>query len=243
MSAPEPAASATWTPTYPAIRRLDELWYQGERLLCGGMFLLMALVVFGSMLQESFGSGLTAKSVAVIAGLSWLGVLTRRVDAGQARPSLGRGLALAAGVAVVTIGLVLAVSWLFEGHSIMVQKLALVMMIWVALLGASMATYQRSHLSLEMGEKVWPTRLLPYVKAFAHGVTAAFCIAAAILSIRLVIDQRARGITIDDAEWLGLWQAFLIAPYAFAAMAVRFLAQSVTQGTGRAAPVEETLPS
>ncbi|HVK75176.1 MAG TPA: TRAP transporter small permease [Kofleriaceae bacterium] len=242
MSAPEPAGPA-WTPTFPAIRRLDELWYQAERLLCGGMFLLMALMVFGSMVQESFGGGLTPTSCAVIFGLSWLGVLTRRVDDGKRRPDLLRGLLLAAAVSAVVAGLVLAVCWWFEGRSIMVQKLALVMMIWVALLGASMATYERSHLSLEMGEKLWPARVLPFVKAFAHGVTAAFCVAAALLSIELVLDQRTRGIHIEDNDWLEMWQAFVIAPYAFAAMTVRFLAQAVTQATGTSAPVEEKLPS
>ena len=43
------------------------------------------------------------------------------------------------------------------------------MMMWVALLGASMATYERSHLALEMGEKIWPQKWLRYVKAVAHG--------------------------------------------------------------------------
>src|SRR5688572_23453402 len=101
MNAPEPVMPAAWVPTFPVIRRLDDLWYAGERMLCGGMFLLMALMVFGSMIQESFGGVLSPTSLAVIAGLSWLGVLTRRVDTGKRRPTLGRGLVTAAIVAMV----------------------------------------------------------------------------------------------------------------------------------------------
>ena len=242
MSEPEPGQPA-WKPTFPAIRRIDALWYQGERLLCGGMFLLMALMMFGAIVQEWFGGELTVKEGVVIFALAWLGVLTRRVDEGKRRPDLVRGLLYAVGAAAVIAGLILAVCWLFEGHSIMIQKLALVMMIWVALLGASMATYERSHLLLEMGEKLWPQKLLPLVKALAHGLTAAFCAVAMILSLRLVLDQKAKGYLIDDNEWLSMWQAFLITPYAFGAMAVRFLAQGVTQATGTAEPAEEKLPS
>jgi hypothetical protein len=74
----------------------------------------------------------------------------------------------------------------FAGKIIPAQKLALVMMLWVALLGASMATYERSHLALEMGEKLWPARLVPYVKATSLALASAFCVAACYLAIELV---------------------------------------------------------
>ena len=44
----EPAAQA-WTPTFPLIRRIDLIWYTVEKYVCGGMFLFMALLVFGSL--------------------------------------------------------------------------------------------------------------------------------------------------------------------------------------------------
>src|SRR5688572_11748736 len=37
-------------------------------------------------------------------------------------------------------------------------------MLWVGFLGASIATYERRHLALEMGEKIWPKSFLRYVQ-------------------------------------------------------------------------------
>ncbi len=242
LNEPEPPAPA-WTPTFPVIRRLDHLWYQGERWLCGLVFLAMALLVFGSVVSEAFGTRREWSDVAILFALCVLGVRTRAVKDGETRPPWLMSLVLALAATGVVIGGVFLAIELLEGHSIMIQKLALVMMIWVALLGASMATYERSHLSLEMGEKVWPGKVLHLVKALGHGVASAFCLAALLLSIDLVASQRHLGVGIEDTDWLKLWQAFLVVPYAFGAMAVRFLAQAATLATRTAEPVEERLPT
>lgn len=242
MTEPEPPAPA-WTPTFPAIRRLDHLWYQGERWLCGLIFLSMALLVFGSVVTEAFGTRREWTDVAILFGVCLLGMRTRAVKEGETRPSWPMSLVYAVVATGVVIGLVFLSIELLEGHSIMIQKLALVMMIWVALLGASMATYERSHLSLEMGEKIWPAKLLHLVKALGHGVASGFCLAALLLSIDLVASQRHLGVAIEDTDWLKLWQAFLIVPYAFGAMALRFLAQAATLVTRTSEPVEERLPT
>jgi TRAP-type C4-dicarboxylate transport system permease small subunit len=240
----EPQSSAgDWTPTFPAIRKLDHWWYLGERWLCGLVFLFMALLVFGSVVSEAFGTRREWTDVVILFLVCFLGARTRAVKDGEKAWSYGMSLAVAAIATGVVIGGVFAAIHLLEGHSIMIQKLALVMMIWVALLGASMATYERSHLSLEMGEKIWPEKILHLVKAVGHGVTSAFCVGALLLSIDLVASQRHLGVKIEDTPWLSLWQAFLVVPYAFGAMAVRFLAQAVTQGTKTAEPVEERLPT
>lgn len=238
----EPAAQV-WTPTFPVIRRIDAIWYQTERWLCGGMFLFMALLVFGSVLQEAFTTRREWGDVVVLFLLCLLGARTRAVKDGEKVPSWAMVAIWAAAATAAIVGFVYASIWLLEGHSIMIQKLALVMMIWVALLGASMATYERSHLSLEMGEKLWPARWLHLVKAAGHGVASAFCLAAFLLSVRLVESQMKLGVVVEDADWLSLWQAFLVVPYAFAAMAVRFLAQAATVATGKAEPMEERLPT
>lgn len=239
----EPGAQAAWQPTFPLIRRIDAYWYRTERLLCGGMFLLMALLVFGSVVQEAYVTRREWSDVVILFAVCLLGARTRRVAHGEAVPSWGRVVLHAALATGFVVGGVVAAIWLLEGHSIMIQKLALVMMIWVALLGASMATYERSHLALEMGEKLWPERLLHLVKAMAHGIASAFCVAAFLLSVKLVESQLHLGVIVEDAEWLSLWQAFLVVPYAFAAMAVRFMAQAATIATRKAEPMEDRLPT
>jgi TRAP-type C4-dicarboxylate transport system permease small subunit len=117
------------------------------------------------------------------------------------------------------------------------------MMLWVALLGASMATFERAHLSLEMGEKIWPSRWLHVIKAAAHAVTSAFCIALLLLSIEMVTDQMGWEATIKANDWLPSWVALAILPYTFAAMSVRLLAQTYTVATRRNKPVDDQLPT
>jgi TRAP-type C4-dicarboxylate transport system permease small subunit len=239
----EPTAHAAWTPTFPRIRRFDLLWYRTERLLCGSMFLFMALLVFGSVVQEAYVTRREWLDVVILFAVCLLGARTRRVAHGETAPGWGRVVLHAVAATAVVIALVFGSIWLLDGRSVEIQKLALVMMIWVALLGASMATYERSHLALEMGEKLWPQRFLHLVKATAHAVASSFCFAALLLSIDLVRSQMKLGGMVIGVEWLPTWQAFAVVPYAFGAMAVRFLAQAATVASGKAEPMEDRLPT
>jgi TRAP-type C4-dicarboxylate transport system permease small subunit len=232
-----------WTPTYPLIRRIDHLWFFAERVLCAAMFLVMGLMVFASVVTEIFGRRHQWSDVAILFGVCLLGVRTRAVKPGERKLSWPVSLGIAAALAAALAGLVYFYAREYPGGFIWAQKLALVMMIWVALLGASMATYDRSHLALEMGEKLWPQKVLPYIKALAHAVTAGFCVIAFYLSINLIQAQAKEGHTIPAVDWLPTWVAFLAMPYAFGAMTVRFLAQGVTTATKTAEPIADRMPS
>jgi len=234
---------ADWVPTFPLIRKIDDAWYRVERVVCSVLFLAMATLVFAAVVKETFGSRHQWSDALILFGVCLLGVRTRAVKDGERRPGWLVSLGLAVAVTAAIIGVLeLYLHW-SKGGLIWAQKLTLVMMIWVALLGASMATYERSHLSLEMGEKIWPKPWVRFVKAAAHGVTSAFCIVCLLLSIHLVQSQASEGIRIEANRWLSMWQAFLIMPYMFAAMAVRFFAQAVTIATGTSAPEEDRLPT
>lgn len=239
------AGGPAWVPTFPLIRKIDDVWYRIERAVCATLFLAMGLLVFAAVVTETFGTRREWSDIVILFGVCLLGVRTRAVKAGERRPSWPVSLAIAAVLAAAVVGAVLLyVRWATGGGGfIWAQKLTLVMMIWVALIGASMATYERSHLALEMGEKVWPVRWRRFVKAAAHGVTAGFCVLCFLLAVHLVQSQAKQGIVIEANRWLSLWQAFLVMPYAFAAMAVRFLAQAVTVATDTAAPDEDRLPT
>src|SRR5689334_17023949 len=94
---PEPP----WRPNYPAIRRLDELWHRGERLLCGGMFLIMALMVFASVVTETFGNRREWSDVAILAVVCLMAVRTRAVKPGETRWPLPVAIGVAAAATVV----------------------------------------------------------------------------------------------------------------------------------------------
>jgi TRAP-type C4-dicarboxylate transport system permease small subunit len=239
----EPAEQATWTPTFPLIRRIDHVWYRVETYLCGGMFLFMALLVFGSVVQGAFVTRREWSDVVLLFAVCLLAARTRAVKPGEKTPSWLRVVIHAALATGAIVALVFGAVDVLEGRSVEIQKLSLVMMIWVAMIGASMATYERSHLALEMGEKLWPAKVLHIIKALAHGVTSAFCLAGFLWSVKLIEDQQKLGQTIIGVEWLEKWQAFLVVPYAFGAMAVRFFAQATTVATGKAEPMEDRLPT
>jgi len=239
----EAGAGTRYVPSFPWVRKLDAAWYRAERLACAVLFLAMAALVFAAVVKETFGARKHWYDVAILFGVCLLGVRTRAVKDGETRPGWPVSLAIAAVVTGVIVGVVVLYLRSTPGTMIWAQKLTLVMMIWVALLGASIATYDRSHLALEMGEKLWPKPWLRYVKAIAHGVTSAFCVVCAIIAIQLVQSQAREGVRIEDNRWLALWQAYLVMPYAFAAMAIRFLGQAVTTATGTAAPDEDRLPT
>jgi TRAP-type C4-dicarboxylate transport system permease small subunit len=234
---------AAVVPSFPLIRKIDNAWYRLERIVCSVLFLAMATLVFAAVVTETFGNRREWSDAAILLGVVLLGVRTRAVKSGEQRLGWPVSVAVAVAVTGAVIGLLELYLWWSTGGLIWAQKLTLVMMIWVALLGASMATYERSHLSLEMGEKVWPRKWLRFIKAISHGVTSGFCVVCLLLSIYLVQSQADQGLRIDANRWLHTWQAFLIMPYTFAAMAVRFLAQAVTTATGSAAPEEDRLPT
>jgi TRAP-type C4-dicarboxylate transport system permease small subunit len=236
VSPPEPA----WVPTFPLIRKIDAYWAMGERGLCAVLFLAMAVLVFAAVITETFGTRRSWGDVVVLFGVCLLAVRTRAVKDGETRKSWPVSLGIAAGIAAA----IAAGVWFYverlPGGLPWAQKLSLVMMFWVALLGASLAAHERAHLALELGEKLWPKKLLPFVKAAAHGLTAAFCAFGMVVSWHIVQLDTS---TIAANDWLSRSTAFIVLPYMFLAMAVRFLAQAVTTATGTEAPMEDRLPT
>lgn len=243
---PSPTTSdgggAAWVPSYPRLRRLDEKWYLVERALCSVMFLVMALLAFSQLLAEAFVNRHRWSDVVILAGVVLLGVRTRAVAPGKAKPSWPLSIGLAIGIAAAVATAVYYFATTFAGKLIWTDSLALILMLWVALLGSSVATYERSHLALEFGEALWPARLRHWIKALAHGVTAAFCVFAVYITYKSLMDEMTLG-RVSGVDAIPMWVVYLIFPYAFIAMAVRYLAQAVTTATKTEEPIEERLPS
>jgi TRAP-type C4-dicarboxylate transport system permease small subunit len=233
----------TWVASFPRIRRFDDVWYTAEKWLCGGMFLLMALIMAAAVLANTFANRREWIDVGLLFALCFLGTRTRVVKTGETRISPARSLA----ISTALTGAISALVWLYTenypGGFVWAQKVALVLMLWVALLGASLATYERAHLALELGEKLWPARWLHIVKAIAHGVTAAFCFGLVVWAIRILVDHFDKETTVEPLVWFPRWIALIVIPYAFIAISVRFLAQAYTVATRQAKPPEEQLPT
>jgi len=242
------------TPTFPLLRRIDDLWCRGERWLCGAMFLAMSVLVFFGVVASVFASRREWIDVVVLFGVVLLGLRTRAVREGEKRLPLPWMVGLAATATAAITGLVLVYTNRYPGGITEIRPLALCMMLWVALLGASIATHERAHLALEMGEKLWPARVRHLVKALARGIAAACCLLLFYLSF-IEVESRygfwassSEGLRSDIVsglnEWgVPAWLVLVIMPYTFAAMTVRMAAQSVTLASRTDAPLEEKLPT
>ncbi|MBL9039279.1 MAG: TRAP transporter small permease [Archangium sp.] len=113
------------------------------------------------------------------------------------------------------------------------QTLGLVLMLWVGLVGASISAKEHRHLALDLGSKLWPAKVLPYVQAVGNFVTAAFCFFFAVLA---VVSLRGHFNDYSDTGGAGgtfvalpipKWAAFSVVPVAFLVMGVRFVAQGI----------------
>ncbi|MFO0746846.1 MAG: TRAP transporter small permease subunit [Myxococcota bacterium] len=240
QSAAEPARDAgSPQPSFPRIRRIDDAWYRGEKWLCGVLFLFMAVIVFLSVLRDVFGTRHQWIDAVVLFFLLWAGATTRVRKDGEKKRSHLVNAGLALGVTIVVGGLVELYVQALPGGLIWGPKMALCLMLWVAFLGASMTTYEKAHLALEAGDKIWPQKIRRYVKAFAHALTSAFCMLLFVLSIISLARHYdhwsaagGHGDTVPTLDWLPSWVVFLVFPYVFLGMAVRIMAQAVTVATG-----------
>lgn len=269
----------SWGPARRAIETADRYLYLFERTVCiavlGGMGLLVALAVahrefvrpgglpskLESMVLKLVGSPSSGAMVdfgadLMLAVLFWsmaLSALRRRVLKGDEKR---RPLAIDAGISAAAVAVLGALIYLF------VTKVpsfgwpggvAQAFMVWVGFLGASLATYDRRHLALEMGQKLWPKKALPYVAAFAKLLTALFCLFFMYLAWRSFREHYRGGhrfdAAIEIAGWpnpayqIPLWFAFVAIPYTFLVMMLRFGKQAVLAVRGEGLEAGSELPS
>lgn len=231
------------------LRRLDDGLYRVEKAVCVGLLAAMAVVVFFDaihrqlategrlpQLLSTFLPGASARlaSAALVAAVGWVviyGALRTAKVEKKPRQALAAGLALL-GVALCW-GFSKLLLLIFPNGLIWAQSFGLSGMLWVGFLGASMATKEGSHLTLEIMEFVWRGRLKAHVGRAGALLAAAFCLVLGWLSLEQV--------KIEYGEWAGSEGAvgtlsgfeaprflvFAILPWSLAVMALRFLGRAV----------------
>ena len=143
-------------------------------------------------------------------------------DAGVA---VGLTAALATSVWLILTTLPNGIPWAIKG--------CLTLVILMGFLGASMATYEKRHLTVEVGEKIWPASIAPTVRRIAGVVTAAFCLLIAyfaLISVRQYYAQWAEHpltALLDETLEVPKWVALAVIPHAFAMIGLRFLGQAL----------------
>ena len=227
------------------LRRIDESWYRAERALCVALLAIMAVAVFldavhrqaaneGRLEQicRRFFSEANAPLIStVLAFAIALWVLYGGLRTANLPKKISRPVAAAAAVLGVALGygLIRGMIAAFPNGLIWAQSLGLSGMLWVGFLGASMATKEGSHLTLEIMEFVWKGRAKAHVGRVGALAATVFC---AIIGWLCLLEVR-----IEYAEWaesagaVGVmagfevprFAVFAILPFSFTVMALRFL--------------------
>ncbi|MBI5366040.1 MAG: TRAP transporter small permease [Planctomycetes bacterium] len=167
----------------------------------------------------------------------------RRVDAGVA--AIESGL-----LALLLGGLVLGGSWqvvarnFHFGTAVWVETLLRYQVMWIGLIGASLATRYRKHVTIEAIGIYLPRRAQRPMHAllglFAAGLAGLLAWASGLM----VVEEARGGRALFTIAALGLpirsWVAQSVLPAAFAVVAARFLAQALAVALGVSAPVHET---
>jgi TRAP-type C4-dicarboxylate transport system permease small subunit len=94
------------------------------------------------------------------------------------------------------------------------------LVLWLGLLGASLATHQRQHLSLDALARVLPARCQPWVTALTHLTATAVCLLLVQAAWRFVQNEYNAGTEVVPG--VATWQAMSIMPVELLVMSLRF---------------------
>jgi TRAP-type C4-dicarboxylate transport system permease small subunit len=182
--------------------------------------------------------------LALVLAYAFFAGALHTASGGERRPparALLGGLAL---TAAATTAVVLFVKLVPNGL-VFSQPLALGLLLWVSLMGATLATKAKAHIVLEVADKIWPAPVLPYARLLSGLVAAGFCLVGAVLSVHFVadyVDQWREGVGYMSGIAVPRWVIFLALPSGFAVMGLRFLAYATADFLRRHEPRAEVTP-
>jgi TRAP-type C4-dicarboxylate transport system permease small subunit len=226
--------------------RVDARLFYVEQRLSGAMMFAMGALVTLDVVHRVFSRspGRIASMLASLIGgepeqhdtflaplLIVLAVLALSYGAFRSRdPELPTSQAAVRALAAtaVSIAVVQAFVRLFPEGIVWAPAVGLCLLLWVGLMGASMATYKSRHLALEMGEKLWPEKARPAMRAVSKLVTASFTLFLAGLGLASTYGHYGSWMEdplsaiIPSAE-LPKWLVFSVVPFAFGVMTVRLV--------------------
>lgn len=239
------------------LRKLDAAVYRFERSLIVAALLVMVVVVFLDVVHRTFadpdselaawivkaiiflGGSITANSPAGLSihagapyflavafvGLAFFGFRSAKRE----RPlPLARAFAYACGLVVGSWISLQAMVWVFPNGFVWSQPLALILLLWVGFVGASMCTYEGKHLRVEAVQRYLPKRFAPPLGLVSGIVTASFLLFLAYASADYVyfhfeewVQTEHKGGMFQGVA-IPRWVGFSILPLSFLTMAARY---------------------
>lgn len=234
-----------------ALGRIDAAVYGVEKKIVGAFLVLMAGAVFVDVVHRVFSRSpgrisiflgeilgrapeeLDGTVTPVILGILSFGIVylafrTRKPDPGQAPLARKPALVRAVIATAVLTAIVQAFVHLRPEGVVWAPYFALSLFLWVGLLGASMATYASRHLALEMGEKLWPEKVRPFIRSIARLVAGSFALFLSVLGGMSAYDHLQLWMATPQASLIPAvdipkWIVFAVVPYAFGVVGIRFI--------------------
>ena len=228
----------------------DKKVYQFERAIVGYIFLAISAVVFVDVLHRVFSRS-PGRLSTIIGG--WIESTPETLEKFVSPALIAltvfvaayfaiknnhkmRGIVLSKGklllktflATIITIAAVQTFLYFDAEGIVWAPYFGLIGLLWLGFIGASMATHTNQHLLLEMGEKIWPEKMLPSIRMIAHILVAVFVIVIAYLGCLSAMDhfsdwQSGPGAGLVPSIGWPKWMIYLVIPYAFFMMGFRFL--------------------
>lgn len=114
-------------------------------------------------------------------------------------------------------------------------QLSLVLLLWMAFMGASMATYARKHLTIDAIRKVVPTRFERAFNALSNLTAAVVTAAFFLLSYHYLLKRMG---DVPEPGNIPDWVKVASIPLAFALITIRFAAYAIAEAVGAFLKVE-----
>ncbi|MGB1091279.1 MAG: TRAP transporter small permease [Oceanobacter sp.] len=129
----------------------------------------------------------------------------------------------------------------FGGGVVWIQPALRVMVLWLGLLGAMLATRSREHIAIDLVNRLAPASINQLISVFTLGFSAFICGLIAWHSAAYVELAKEFGDTVMGD--MPAWPFQLIIPFSFSLMALRFLLQALGNLTGHPLKPETTTES
>ena len=113
----------------------------------------------------------------------------------------------------------------FDQGLLWAESFLRVLVLWVTMLGAMVATRQRSHISIDAVSRYLPGRVARAVALFTNLVSAAICAAVAFYSVKFIhFEYQDQTVAFANVP---SWICESILPIGFGVMGLRFLIDAV----------------
>lgn len=230
------------------LARADDALFRVEKIVVVALLALMSIAVFLDVVHrlastegplERLSAKLFPANIALIvstviaAAVGWLLVYGALRTAKVAKnPEPKKAALIAVGIVTACYVTVRLLLWIAPNGLVWSQVFGLSGMLWVGFIGASIATKEKAHLTLEIVEFIWKGKAKAHVVRVGSFFGAVFCALMAwlcFLNVRFQYESWAESegaAGVFDAFPAPKFMVFAILPWTFSIMALRLLGRT-----------------